>query len=1005
MPAPPQPLPGQRWTSETEPELGLGIIERVGLRTVTVAFRATATTREYALASAPLRRARFHPGTVTARNDGTSCTIVGLREERGLVYYRTEECGEVSEADLADTMGSTGPEDRLLAGDTDSIEAFELRVAALRRMSERRRSPIRGFIGGRVELIPHQLFIAAEVSSRLAPRVLLADEVGLGKTIEAGLILQRLIQTGRAQRVLILVPEPLIHQWFVELLRRFNLWFHLFDEERCQAIEATDPDRNPFLDDQYVLASIGLLTGNPRRSVQAVAAGWDLLIVDEAHHLTWTPEQAGDDYRLVESLCQSTPGLLLLTATPEQSGIASHFARLRLLDPDRFHRLDDFLAEAATYRDIARLADALLDGRMLSDSEARVLAGVLGHELSTVQQRIARLAPPHPAPSPSQTDSPPLSTASSHGLYPTQDVVEGNRHDPEPAAVRQAFLDDLLDRHGTGRVVLRNTRATVPGFPRRIVHLESLPPMPDHGSCLERLADEFAADTRPAASFQPRFERDPRIVWLADLLRRLGHRKVLLICRTQSKAESIHAALKQHIDVACAVFHEGIPLVQRDRSAAWFAEPDGARLLLCSELGSEGRNFQFAQHLVLFDLPLDPELLEQRIGRLDRIGQCPEIHIHVPFVSGSPQEALARWFHVGLDAFACNLHGGRTLLEQFGTRIHDLAQDFHETGAEGTSELDRLIADTRRAREDLAHQLREGRDRLLELNSCRPVVAARLIEAIQRTDADRSLETFMLAVFERFMIQVEELTPRTYRLGSTGVFADAFPGLPCEGLTVTCDRRLALTHEHVQFLTWDHPLVTAALDLLLGAEQGSVALACWPDRHARECYLEAWFLLESIAPIHLHADRFLPPTPIRVLLDQQGRDATDDHPVTSFAQGLAEPPGSIRHHLTALAARSGRELIDRARPLAELRAQVQINQARVAMRAELDREILRLTELSKVNRTIRQAEIEGLRQHRDALAAALDQPRLRLEAVRFVLRGPMPAPGAPAGRPIHYGTR
>ena len=98
------------------------------------------------------------------------------------------------------------------------------------------------------------------------------------------------------------------------------------------------------------------------------------------------------------------------------------------------------------------------------------------------------------------------------------------------------------------------------------------------------------------------------------------------------------------------LFHEGLPLVQRDRNAAWFAEPDGAQLLICSEIGSEGRNFQFAHHLVLFDLPLNPGLLEQRIGRLDRIGQTQTIRIHVPYVESSSEECVLDWYHRGLDA-------------------------------------------------------------------------------------------------------------------------------------------------------------------------------------------------------------------------------------------------------------------------------------------------------------------------------------------------------------------
>ena len=162
-----------------------------------------------------------------------------------------------------------------------------------------RRSPVRGLAGARMDLIPHQLFIADEVANRPQPRVLLADQVGLGKTIEACLILHRLILTGRAERVLILVPEPLVHQWFVELLRRFQLSFSLFDEERCEAIEYGDPGCNPFLDSQWVLAAVDFLADNEQRAAQVLEAGWDVLVVDEAHHLEWSPEAAGPAYEMV----------------------------------------------------------------------------------------------------------------------------------------------------------------------------------------------------------------------------------------------------------------------------------------------------------------------------------------------------------------------------------------------------------------------------------------------------------------------------------------------------------------------------------------------------------------------------------------------------------------------------------------------------------------------------------------------------------------------------------
>lgn len=183
-------------------------------------------------------------------------------------------------------------------------------------------------------MIPHQLHIAKEVGSRYAPRVLLADEVGLGKTIEAGMIIQQQWLSGRASRILILVPDALIHQWLIEMMRRFNLHFALFDEERC--VEAFADAANPFDTEQLVLCSLDFITKKRKRFEQLHESDWDLMVVDEAHHLLWDAEQPSRAYEVVEALAQDTAGVLLLTATPDQQGHESHFARLRLLDPERF---------------------------------------------------------------------------------------------------------------------------------------------------------------------------------------------------------------------------------------------------------------------------------------------------------------------------------------------------------------------------------------------------------------------------------------------------------------------------------------------------------------------------------------------------------------------------------------------------------------------------------------------------------------------------------------------
>ena len=936
--------------SESEPELGLGAVQSVTDRAVTLAFAAASETRAYAVDNAPLRRVRFRTGDRIRSRAGASLVVQSLTEQAGLITYLGAE-GLLCETELSDTLPFNRPEARLANGLVDPPTVFDLRFAALRVQHRRRQSPVRGFAGGRIDLLPHQLYLASEVAGRLAPRVLLADEVGLGKTIEACLILHRLLQTGRVRRALILVPEPLIHQWFVELLRRFNLWFHLFDEERCEAIEANQPEANPFLDDQLVLCGISLLAGDERRRQQALAAGWDIVVVDEAHHLGWSPDAVSPEYALVEALGRQTPGLLLLTATPEQLGMASHFARLRLLDPDRYNDLPAFVEESGQYRAVAGMAGKLLNHEALSADEAALLANILKADVPSVQGKLARIA--------------------------TGD-----------AALREQLLRDLIDQHGPGRVMFRNTRAAMKGFPQRTVHLQPLPAPAEATRLLDRLADEFAHDTGSGAASPVTldYRQDPRLVWLVDFLRQEPQAKVLLICRTQAKVLAIDAALRQAVNLKLALFHEGLPLVQRDRNAAWFAEEDGARLLLCSEIGGEGRNFQFAHHLVLFDLPFDPELLEQRIGRLDRIGQAAEIHVHVPFTTGSSQEVVARWYAEGLNAFARNLRGGRELLERFGPRVHDLAQDFHETHAR--PELEQLIAETRQAAGELSVRLEQGRDRLLELNSFRPESAAPVVAEIRRQDADRALDTFLLAVFDHYGLHVEELWPRTYRLGSAGVFADSFPGLPTEGLTVTAERQRALAREEMQFLSWDHPLVTGALDLLLGSEPGNSSVAHWPDAKVRALYLEAVFVLECIAPPELHVDRFLPPTPVRVLVDHAGKDESGTWDAVAFARALKPTDVHALLDLPGLRDDLLPELVERAETLATQRVGPLTTQATRMMNETLGREIARLTALQRVNPNVRPEEVAALVGQQASLAEHLRNARLRLDAVRLIRRGP-----------------
>ena len=282
-------IPGQRWISAAELQLGLGTVLRVEHRTVSLIFPASGETRSYAKQSAPLNRVRFVPGDKVLSHDSVGIIVDGVTEQGGLLTYAgTNEQGErieLEESQLNHFIQLNRPTERLFSGQIDKDSLFDLRCLSLQHLNRLAHSELYGLIGCRTSLIPHQLYIAHEVANRYAPRVLLADEVGLGKTIEAGLIVHHQLLTERAGRVLIVVPENLVHQWLVEMLRRFNLFFSIFDEQRCRAIEHGQEEVNPFHSEQLVLCSLEFLSGNRKRFQQATWGEWDLLVIDEAHHL------------------------------------------------------------------------------------------------------------------------------------------------------------------------------------------------------------------------------------------------------------------------------------------------------------------------------------------------------------------------------------------------------------------------------------------------------------------------------------------------------------------------------------------------------------------------------------------------------------------------------------------------------------------------------------------------------------------------------------------------
>src|SRR5207248_2645508 len=368
-----------------------------------------------------LARYRFAPESPVLFADGSAArvlrTLPGPADD--LYRYTVDIPGKKpqirSEADLRAPVPREGPAEQLASGRWGTPEDFHLRSETVRLDLERRADALGALFASRVYVKPHQVSVAHQVLSAPQPRFVLADEVGLGKTIEAGLVLSALLHAGLVKRALVVAPSHLTVQWLAELFHKFNLLFTLMDPDRAAEARKSEADSSPSVWAQHplVVTSLEWLSRAKDEAGESAEAGWDLVIIDEAHHL-----RGPRAYEVAQSLAASTWGLLLLTATPLQLDPGEYHALLRLVDPAPAATEEELRARLARQGDLAAEVRALLAG----DAAAA--------------KRIARLFP----------EDQELSRLSGDDL-----------------------LAHLADSYGLSSRLLRNRRAVVGGFTPRVL--------------------------------------------------------------------------------------------------------------------------------------------------------------------------------------------------------------------------------------------------------------------------------------------------------------------------------------------------------------------------------------------------------------------------------------------------------------------------------------------------------------------------------------------------------
>lgn len=733
-----------------------------------------------------------------------------------------------------------GPLDALAEARFGPVEAYRLRDAALRLDLERRADALGALLASRVMVKPHQVAVAQRVLAAREPRFVLADEVGLGKTIEAGLVLAALAHAGLVRRVLVVAPAHLTVQWLAEMFHKFNFLFALLDADRLEAERRSDDGRSPFERYARVIVSLEQLArgGAVLDQVCAPGAAWDLVVVDEAHHL-----RAEGAFEAARRLARATWGLLLLTATPLRLDPDEYHRLLSLVEPIPSTSIDEFRERMARQADLALLARALVDGGDLATPLARV---------RDLMERDAAVRP----------------------------LLD--RSDP---ASRSALLRELAEGYSLSTRLIRNRRAAVGGFERRRLERESVVPSaaafdlqrrirarvaraaafgrlpagaalatvlrrldsspPALAEALRASHDADLAAMAPAAEALAGPTRDVKLQALIDRIARApSGEKVLVFAEARETVEYLATHLGR-AGMTTVVYHGGLSTLDRDRHVARFRDPDGPRVMLSTELGGEGRNFQFCHVVVHYDLAWSPATLEQRIGRVDRIGQRHPVQVVVFRPEGTLAAHVADVLVRAVRVFEETVGGLDAALEQTEGELVKLAlRGDDEAAFAGYAEsLAARIADARA-------KVAESYDPLLDLRSFdRDAVRALLRRGVARlgiADApEGDLEEDLTVLSRELEERLEETavaiarevgmdadTDRqvdafqcAFHLGP-GLKVDALPGydLSTERTVVgTFWRDTAVEQEETDHFTTGHPLVESLFSYVRDGEVGRAA--------------------------------------------------------------------------------------------------------------------------------------------------------------------------------------
>jgi len=787
----------------------------------------------------------------------------------------------VPEADLRPHV-LDDPRSRIIEGRLGTARQFGLAVTARRYELEHLTNDLVSLGESRVDIKPHQVSVVHRVISNYPHRFLLCDEVGLGKTIEAGMVLKELRARGAAGRTLAIVPPNLVRQWQFELKSKFNEPFSIINSDTVKYLRTTQSfDGNPFEAYDSVIVSSAWVAGTKWAKL-VTEAPWDMVIVDEAHHArvrrSGNKREETRLYKVVRDLASpsafSKRAALFLTATPMQLDSGELYSLVELLDPALFPTEQHFNEHRAAVPGLSRLVHDLLDGGFpLDDEDPDVtierIAGWLGDDEASVAERL-QAGPPSIVELCEELSAQHLLSEVlirnrkkliggfmprvAHRWEVSLSPEERSALDAVEGYVRDGFARaDRTNDAAIGFVMVifqklmaSSIRALRTSLDRRRKRLQDRSQAPvlskkmaqqlgeiegrlEDDEFISALLDELAvADAEEAAELEKLValldavptdsKADTFVARLQELAAQEPDAKVLLFTEFRETQEYLRERVTA-IGWDVQLFHGQMKPDAKDAAVEAFRQSDRPAILLSTEAGGEGRNFQFCHNLVNYDLPWNPMRVEQRIGRVDRIGQDNTVQVFNFWVKGTVEERVLDVLERRINVFEQTVGGLDPILgdaEKDLTRILQLGDEKREDALKRFEEqIETKIAAARAAEEKL-------RDFIMETKSYAKDIVATItgqVSPIAPADQERFIRHLLRDV-NTFLREQED---GTYEIMFHEPFLSDFPAHAKDQRrrrTVAMRPDIQPDSEHVEYLAFGHAVID---DLMARATSPSFA--------------------------------------------------------------------------------------------------------------------------------------------------------------------------------------